>query len=120
MFSHIDTGKKGEIIAKNHLMGHGYRIVETNWHFGHLEIDIIAQKEETIIFCEVKTRSSSRMGEPETFVSRQKQQFLIRAAHHYVIKKNIDKEVRFDIISILLQGEKPSVKHIQEAFTPRW
>jgi len=115
-----ETGSKGESIAKAYLLQKGYSILETNWHFGHLEIDIIAQNETFILFCEVKTRSSNVVGEPEDFVSRQQQKNYIRAAHAYITRNNIMKEARFDIISILQLGDKVDIKHLENAFSPHW
>ena len=120
MTTNQETGAKGEEAAKNYLKDLHYTILETNWRSNHLEVDIIAQNDEFIIFCEVKTRSSNIMGAPESFVTPQKQQNLIRAAHRYVVTKNIDKEVRFDIISILSKGANCEIHHIPDAFAPKW
>jgi Predicted endonuclease distantly related to archaeal Holliday junction resolvase len=70
---------------------------------------------------EVKTRKSSAFGEPEEFVTLQKQRNLIRAAASYITKFGITKEVRFDIVSVILNEQQPAeVKHIPDAFKPRW
>jgi len=113
-------GAKGEELAKNHLKSLNYTILETNWRSNHLEVDIIAQNEHFIVFCEVKTRSSNIMGSPESFVTPLKQRNLIKAAHHYVVSKNINKEVRFDIISVLSKGLMHEIHHIPDAFAPKW
>ncbi|MDX2173089.1 MAG: YraN family protein [Bacteroidota bacterium] len=113
-----NLGKLGEGIAKTHLENSGYLILESNWRFKKYEVDIIAQKENKIIIIEVKARTGNAYGEPESFVSKQKQRFLISAAHNYLIEKNIDLECRFDIISILIINNIPSVKHIESAFYP--
>lgn len=113
-----NLGKLGEEIAKTHLENNGYLILETNWRFKKYEIDIIAQKENKIIIIEVKARTGSRYGDPESFVSKQKQHFLISATHNYLTEKNIDLECRFDIISILIINNIPSVKHLEGAFYP--
>ncbi|MCQ2285374.1 MAG: YraN family protein [Bacteroidales bacterium] len=113
-------GKAGEIEAANFYTSQHYTILENNWHFGHLEIDLIVENENNIVFCEVKTRSKTTLGEPETFVTKQKQQNVIRAANCYVQRKQIKKDVRFDIISIVKNGENSTIKHIPHAFTPKW
>jgi len=113
-------GAKGENLAKDYLKSLNYTILETNWRRQHLEIDIIAQTDLFIVFCEVKARSSSVMGMPESFVTPQKQRNLIKAAHHYVVSRNITKEVRFDIISILSKGANHEIQHIPDAFAPKW
>lgn len=120
MITTKETGNTGENLAKEFLLKKGFSIRDCNWHFSHLEIDIIAENKDYIIFCEVKTRSSNKVGEPEEFVSRQQQQNVIRAANFYMNMKNCKKEVRFDIISILMTTEKTDIKHIEGAFSPRW
>lgn len=115
-----ELGKKGEEIAKNYLVELNFTIIETNWRFGHLEVDIIAQNQNTIVFCEVKTRSSVKMGDPEQSVTLQKQRNLIKAANHYVVKNKINKEVQFDIITVVTSGDTPIINHIPDAYTSRW
>lgn len=113
-------GKQGEEVAQDYYKKNNYSIRETNWRYGHLEIDIIAENVNYIIFCEVKTRSSSYMGNPEEFVTKQKQYNLIKAANNYINKHNLMKEVRFDIISIISKESGFQVHHIPNAFLPRW
>lgn len=120
MATHNDLGKMGEEIARDHLLAQGYRILEMNWVFGKEEIDIIARKGATLAVVEVKTRNSDFFGEPQAFVSRGKQQHLIRAAHAYVERKNLDVEVRFDVIGIVLNPQGQKLEHIEGAFQPRW
>ncbi|MBI3502614.1 MAG: YraN family protein [Bacteroidetes bacterium] len=118
MAEHNDTGIQGEELASAYLEGKGYTILEKNWRFGREEIDIIAQKDETLVVAEVKTRSGNFFGEPEEFVNRQKQRNLIKAINAYVEKNNLDLEVRFDIIGIILTGNNHRVNHIEDAFHP--
>lgn len=113
-------GKAGEQIAADYLMGKGYHIMEMNWQVGHLEVDIIATNADMLVFVEVKTRKSMLFGEPEEFVGLAKQRNLIRAANIYIGKTGITKEVRFDIISVILGEAEPTVKHLEDAFKPRW
>jgi putative endonuclease len=118
MAEHNELGKKGEEIAKEYLAGKGYKILETNWVSGKNEIDILAVDGKYLVVVEVKTRHSNYAGEPETAVTREKQKSLIRAANAYIRKMNIDLEVRFDIISILVVKGKEQVNHIEDAFYP--
>ena len=118
MAEHNQKGRDGEKLAEVYLVDKGYAILEKNWQFQHAEIDIIAQKEDTLVIAEVKARSSSFFGEPEEFVTKQKQKHLIRAANAYIEKKNLDFEVRFDIISIIFTGNNHRVYHIEDAFHP--
>lgn len=113
-----DLGKTGEELAVKHLVDKGYRIVERNWHSGHKEIDIIAQKDDALVIVEVKTRKSDDFGEPDIAVGKDKQRMLIRAADAYVRYKNLNVDVRFDIIGIVCTNGKPKIEHIEDAFTP--
>jgi putative endonuclease len=113
-----ETGKQGEAIALNHLRQNGYSILETNWQSGHKEIDIIAKKDDQLVIVEVKARKTAFFGEPEEFVTKSKQKMLIAAANHYLLKNNLDLEVRFDIISVLFKGDNYRVNHIEDAFYP--
>ncbi len=112
------TGNEGELRAAEQLRQLGYQILETNWRFGHEEIDIIARDKDFLVVAEVKTRSTNYFGEPEAFVNKQKQRHLIKAAGAYIDKHNLNLEVRFDIVSILKSGDSYKVQHIQNAFYP--
>ena len=118
MAEHNEIGKKGEELAAGMLKDKGYEILEKNWHYKNLEADIIAQKGDMLVIAEVKTRSTRFFGEPEEFVNKAKKQNLIKAANAYIEQNNLDFEVRFDIISVLLSGEKTMVHHIEDAFYP--
>jgi len=111
-----NTGKTGEGLTVAYLKEKGYRILETNWQSNHQEIDIIAEKEGILAVVEVKTRRSARFGDPETFVTRQKQKMLVKAANHYIALRGINKNVRFDIVSVLLQHDRHELHHIKDAF----
>lgn len=111
-------GIEGEILAKNHLLKQGYEILELNWRYKKYEIDIIAKKDQTLVFIEVKTRKNNTFGEPELFVTKQKQGFTITAANQYIIENNIDSESRFDIIAVIQLNNNHTVKHLEGAFYP--
>lgn len=118
MAEHNDFGKFGEKLAEQYLEDNSYEIIEKNWRFGSDEIDIIAHKNDLVIIVEVKTRRSSYFGEPEEFVTKTKQRFLIRAANNYAERKKLDSEFRFDIISVLYNSETKQINHIEDAFAP--
>jgi len=117
MTEHINKGKEGEKIALNYLKKQDYVILNCNWRFQHLEIDIIAQKGQLLVIVEVKTRNSADFGEPETFVDKKKQKNLIKAAHEYIIQHNWPFEVRFDIISVIGNQNTEQIHHIEDAFS---
>jgi putative endonuclease len=118
MAEHNDLGRKGEDIAAEYLVSHGFRIVEKNWKFDRNEIDIIAVEGNQVVILEVKTRQSNSFLEPEMSVTKDKQRALIRAANAYVRFKRMKQEVRFDIMTILITGEQAHINHIQDAFYP--
>ena len=118
MAEHNDTGAKGEELAATFLKNKGYSILEKNWRFKNLEADIIATIDKTLVIAEVKTRKSNYFGEPETFVNKQKQKNLIKTAHGYILRNKLDLEVRFDIISIILNDNQMEINHIEDAFYP--
>ncbi len=117
MAGHNDTGKRGEDIATGYLSENGYRILERNWRFRHLEIDIIATKGNDLVVVEVKCRTGNPIAEPYMSVPRSKQNQLIKAAGMYIQGKNLDMETRFDIISIII-GDRIRIEHIENAFYP--
>ena len=117
MATHNELGELGEDEAAKYLVKKGFKIVERNWRFSKAEIDIIAENAEWLVMVEVKTRSSDEFGNPEDFVSLTKQRHLIRAANRYAELFPTDKEIRFDIISIVMQPVF-SLEHIPEAFYP--
>ena len=119
MARHNKLGEKGEQLARAFLEAADYEILEENWTFGKSEIDLIAYKNAKIIFVEVKTRSSNSFGDPEDFVHIPKQQKMTLAADEYIHLMSHQGEVRFDIISILFNGERDHVlNHIEDAFWP--
>jgi putative endonuclease len=120
MAQHNDLGRRGEEMAVQYLLQKGYKVLERNWHFGKEEVDIIATLGVELVVVEVKTRNSAFFGEPQTFVSRSKQQHLVRAAHAYVTRNDHDLEVRFDVIGIVLNALEERLEHVEGAFLPRW
>jgi len=113
-----NLGVDGERLAREYLLARGHTILETNWRYKRYEVDIITKTGETIVFVEVKARKSNIFGNPEDFVDKNKQKFLIAAAHQYLIEKNINFEARFDIISVLQINNIQTVKHLEAAFYP--
>ncbi|MGI5913403.1 MAG: YraN family protein [Bacteroidales bacterium] len=109
-------GKKGEELAAEFLKKEGYTILEKNWKAGKLEIDIIARKEDEIIFVEVKTRSDNYLATPESAVNTKKQRSIISAANRYLKKNGIDMESRFDIITLVKEKDNFIIDHIKNAF----
>ena len=115
--SHM-LGQKGEELAAGFLKDKGYRILFRNWTWGKHEIDIIAENSEFIVFAEVKTRSADYYIPPSSAINSQKQKSIIFAADGYIKKFNVEKEGRFDVITIINDGENFEIDHIEGAFYP--
>jgi len=115
---HNILGQKGEDLAADLLRQKGYTIRERNWKIGDLETDIIAQKGDTIVFVEVKTRSAGGFGRPEDAVDRERQIRLTAGAQAYIKHEKLDNPWRFDIIAIVMNPDKPEIEHIEDAFLP--
>lgn len=110
-------GKKGENIATKYLINQGYKIIRRNFHTRYGEIDIICEKAGVLVFVEVKARRNTNYGTPEEAITPQKIEHLKKAALIYLEKENrFYKQLRFDVIGILMQGEDISINHIKDAF----
>lgn len=120
MPSHLDTGKRGESIAAEFLQRKGWRIAERNWRAGRGEIDLVAwAHERLLVFVEVKTRAGDGFGGPEEAVNARKQDLLARTAGLYMEHIGYDWEIRFDIVAVLLRGDKVlEIRHVEDAFFP--
>ncbi len=116
MAQHNELGNKGEQIAIDYLIEKGYTILDKNWRYLKAEIDIIVQKENILAVVEVKTRSSDYFGNPQDFVNSKKIQLMVSAINEYVISKDLDVEVRFDIIAIIKTDAKEKIEHLKDAF----
>lgn len=116
MAEHNELGKLGEELAVEYLQKNGYTILDTNWTFQKAEIDIIAQIENTLAIVEVKTRSSIDFGLPQDFVKPKKIQLLVKAVDAYINQKNLDMDVRFDIIALHKENKSFAIEHLIDAF----
>ncbi len=118
MPNNTQKGNQGEEIARAHLLKLGYSILEKNWRHKHLEIDIIASINNTLVIVEVKLRTNDFFGNPEEFVTLSKQKKLIRAADFYIKENNINWETRFDIVAIIQNVNELKLEHFEAAFYP--
>lgn len=112
----------GEEEASKMLKKKGFRIVAHNWRMGHLEMDLIAENKEEIVFAEVKARTST-YGDirPEEYVDENKKRRMIAAANGYIKYHKVEKLPRFDIIGILVDPNTNEITyrhHMENAFIP--
>ena len=104
MYQNHQTGKTGETAAAVFLEEKGYSILERNWRHHHLEIDIIAAKDQILQIIEVKTRHSIAFGWPEQSISKKKMQFLKNAAEAYQYQHKQWKYLQFNVVSITMES----------------
>ncbi|MCM8778644.1 MAG: YraN family protein [Candidatus Omnitrophica bacterium] len=104
-------------MAVDFLKKKGLRILARNYRFKRKEIDIIAEDKGTICFIEVKTRSSREFGFPEEALTGRKRKYLINIALNYIKRFNlVGYNVRFDVVSILWNSQKPEIRYLKNAF----
>ena len=110
-------GKQGEALAVRRLKKAGYKIIETNYRTRLGEIDIIAKDKDTIVFIEVKTRTSVHFGSPKWAVTPKKQKKISMVALYYLKATNQSAvRARFDVVTIISNRDKPQVEIIKNAF----
>lgn len=117
MPGNLESGSKAEQFAAEYLVQKGYGIIHRNWHFCHKEIDIVAEKDNTLIIVEVKSRPSRDI-RAEDLLSNQKLKYIVDAAEAYIEHFRIEMEVQFDIIIVTFDEERMYIEHIENAFIP--
>lgn len=114
---HLNLGQTGESIAANFFLAHGYAILARNWRHGHLEIDIICERDSQIVFVEVKTRRNSLCGGPAGALTQAKRQKLCKAAQFWLFEyKRWEAQCRFDVICLTAKGPDFIMEHYPDAF----
>lgn len=116
--AHYRLGLHGERLACDYLTNTGYKILHTRHRIEGIEIDIIALKDDTLVFVEVKTRRSDNLESPQDAVDIKKQHRMIRAANAYMQTSEQDVSIRFDIIAIVTNAHHSHIDHIEDAFSP--
>lgn len=118
MAEHNKLGEKGEGLAVQLLRRKGYSILAENWRSGRNELDIVARIADSVVFVEVKTRSTNFFGDPSEAVSIAKQKRIIEAANDFLEQHGLELEARFDVISIVASSEGNELDHMEDAFYP--
>lgn len=96
---------RGEDIATDFLKKKGYKILERNFRKGYGEIDIIAVKDKTLVFIEVKTRTTDKFGTPLESISYYKLKTLIKTAEFYKsLNSKLPDLMRIDAVSVILDS----------------
>jgi|SRR3712207_6619673 len=119
---HLELGRRGEALAAEHLLAHGYRLVAANFRVGvgrnrrgavvQAEIDLVAYDGPVVCFVEVKTRASDRFAAPEANVDLRKQRQVTRAARAYRRALGLaGQPYRYDVISVVLPPDDEGDAH---------
>lgn len=118
MAQHNELGKTGESIAARYLEKKGFEILERNWQYNHKEIDLIAMHDDFLVVIEVKTRTTDGWENPKEAITNSKIRFIVEATEAYINERDIDNEVRFDVVTLIPNGKEWDIEHIDEAFHP--
>ena len=118
MAKHNETGQEGEKAAVDFLENKGYQILHRNWRYKRAELDIVAMDRKTMVFVEVKTRTDYTFDRPENAVDGKKQRLMTQAAIAYMAESGHNWAIRFDILSVILRGDKFYIDHFEDAFFP--
>ncbi len=111
------SGDLGEELARRYLVRKGYEIVESNYRTRRGELDLISRQADTLVIVEVKLRRGTAYGTPLEAVTPRKQQAIRLMAEEYLAEKAPDfQALRFDVVGILLRGERTQITHIQDAY----
>lgn len=110
-----EKGNKAEDMAAKMLQKKGYEILERNYTHGKGEIDIIAQKDDWLVFVEVRARSNAYYGFPEETISKSKANLIKKTAENYIYDNDWRGKIRFDIVAILV-GQVFEIEHFEDAF----
>jgi len=116
MYTNQELGILGEKLAKKFLEERDYKIICQNFKSRQGEIDIIAKdSEETIVFVEVKTRTSLEFGNPSEAVNQIKKEHILKTAKYFLYSNNIaEKNIRFDAIEVFIYKGRYRVNHIEQ------
>jgi putative endonuclease len=112
-----EFGELGERIAARWFQRSGWRVVARRFRAGRRDIDLIIEREGLIAFVEVKSRTGVEFGDPVEAVHRRKQRSLTKSAQSWIARHGrSDEKYRFDVVGVLVSGERVFVKHVPGAF----
>lgn len=117
LYNNKEFGAFGEEMACRYLTQAHYRLLERNWRYGHEEIDIVAEWFGEIIFIEVKTRRNETVQKAAEAVDHAKQQHLLHAARAFMRLYQLDRPMRFDVITVVGTPADYRVEHLKDAFS---
>jgi putative endonuclease len=113
-----EFGELGERIAERWLRRQGWRVVQRRFRSGHRDIDLVVEREGTVAFVEVKARKGLAFGDPVEAVNWSKQRELVRSASVWIDRHGRPAEsYRFDVVGVLVEGDRVRVRHVPNAFS---
>ncbi|MFL5607796.1 MAG: YraN family protein [Gemmatimonadaceae bacterium] len=111
-------GERGERIAERWLRLRGWRVVQRRFRSGHRDIDLVIEQAGVVAFVEVKARQGDRFGDPVEAVNWRKQRELGRSARVWIDRHGRkDEAYRFDVVGVLVSGERVRIRHVANAFS---
>ena len=116
MAEHNQFGKLGEQMAIDFLTERGYTIMAQNYRYLKAEIDIVAECEGVLAIVEVKSRNKGFLEEVSSTINSKKVKLLTVAANQFVQERDLDVEVRFDVLTVIKKGENFEIEHVENAF----
>lgn len=117
MAEHNDFGNLAENLAAEFLLDKDYKILARNFRYQRAEVDIIAELDDLIVVIEVKARSYDTLIEPQEAVTKKKIKAIVMCTDFFLNENSINKEVRFDIITVLPDEQGVlQLNHIEDAF----
>lgn len=118
MADHNELGRTGEAIAADYLQKKGFEILERNWVNNRKELDLIAMHNNYLVVIEVKTRTTDGWEHPKEAITKGKINYIVEATEAYIYEKDIENEIRFDVITLIPNDDDWIIEHIEEAFHP--
>jgi putative endonuclease len=113
----MEFGLRGERVAEKWLQARGWTVLQRRYRSGHRDIDLIARRQELVTFVEVKARRGAAFGDPVEAVNWKKRNELVRSALTWIDRHGRPGDVyRFDVIGVLVTGERVRVRHVENAF----
>jgi putative endonuclease len=113
-------GELGERIAERWLTRSGWQVVARRFRSGHRDIDLVVRRAGVVAFVEVKARRSLDFGDPAEAIGVRKRRQLARSGADWIRRcGEPGSTYRFDVVAVLVQGERVRVRHVADAFPAR-
>ena len=117
--SKLIKGREGEEAACRLLKKEGYRILDRNYAERIGELDIVCSRDDTIVFVEVRSATTTYLSSPVVTIDARKQQHIVRTAQLYLMRRKLtQRDTRFDVMGVLLGGAEPKIEWLKDAFRP--